>query len=64
MNTVVANLGTTEIGLIVLAILVVFGGSQIPKLARNFGSAKKEFEQGMKEGYAGEKTPKDPESPA
>ncbi len=51
---VLAGLGTTEIGLIVLAVLVLFGGSQIPKLARNFGTAKKEFEQGMKQGYQGD----------
>ena len=33
---------------IVVAVLV-FGGSAIPKLARNLGSAKTEFEKGMKE---------------
>jgi sec-independent protein translocase protein TatA len=37
--------------LIVLAVLVVlFGGTQIPKLARSLGSAKKEFEAGLQEG--------------
>ncbi len=35
--------------LIVLAV-VLFGGAAIPKLARNLGSAKQEFEKGMKEG--------------
>lgn len=34
--------------LIVLAV-VLFGGAAIPKLARNLGSAKHEFEKGMKE---------------
>lgn len=34
--------------LIVLAV-VLFGGAAIPKLARNLGSAKREFEKGMKE---------------
>jgi sec-independent protein translocase protein TatA len=33
---------------IVVAVLV-FGGSAIPKLARNLGSAKSEFEKGLKE---------------
>jgi sec-independent protein translocase protein TatA len=34
--------------LIVLAVIVVlFGGSQLPKLARSLGSAKKEFERGL-----------------
>lgn len=35
--------------LIVLAV-VLFGGAAIPKLARNLGSAKREFEKGMKDG--------------
>jgi sec-independent protein translocase protein TatA len=33
---------------IVLAV-VLFGGAAIPKLARNLGSAKREFEKGMKD---------------
>ena len=38
--------------LIVAIILVVllFGGAAIPKLARNLGSAKNQFEEGLKEG--------------
>jgi Sec-independent protein translocase protein TatA len=38
--------------LIVAIILVVllFGGAAIPKLARNLGSAKNQFEKGMEEG--------------
>ena len=39
--------------LIVVAV-VLFGGAAIPKLARNLGSAKREFEKGMKEGAAAE----------
>jgi Sec-independent protein translocase protein TatA len=40
--------------LIVAIILVVllFGGAAIPKLARNLGSAKNQFEKGMVEGKA------------
>jgi len=40
--------------LIVAIILVVllFGGAAIPKLARNLGSAKNQFEKGMTEGKA------------
>ena len=36
-------IGTTEIALIVLAILLLFGGRKIPELARGLGSAVKEF---------------------
>ena len=40
--------------LIVAIILVVllFGGAAIPKLARNLGSAKNQFEKGINEGKA------------
>lgn len=34
---------------IVVAVLI-FGGAAIPKLARNLGSAKNEFEKGLKDG--------------
>ena len=41
--------------LIVLAvILVLFGGSQLPKLARGLGSAQREFKKGLDEGAADE----------
>ena len=37
--------------IIVLAVLLVlFGGSQLPKLARGLGSAQKEFKKGLDEG--------------
>ena len=35
---------------IVLAVvLLIFGGSQLPKLARNLGKAQKEFKDGLGE---------------
>ncbi len=39
-------------GLIILVVvaLVLFGSTQIPKLARSLGSAKTEFKQGLAEG--------------
>jgi sec-independent protein translocase protein TatA len=33
---------------IVVLAVVLFGGSQIPKLAKNLGAAKTEFEKGIK----------------
>jgi sec-independent protein translocase protein TatA len=44
---------------IVLAVvLVIFGGSQLPKLARNLGKAQKEFKDGLAESQReGEATP-------
>ena len=32
--------------------LVLFGGSQLPKLARNLGRAQKELQKGLAEGQA------------
>lgn len=45
-------------GLIVIAVIVIvllFGGSQLPKLARGLGSASHEFRKGMEEGDADSK---------
>lgn len=33
---------------VIVAAVLIFGGSAIPKLARNLGSAKTEFEKGLK----------------
>jgi sec-independent protein translocase protein TatA len=41
-------LGTTEIVLIVLAILVLFGGKKIPELAKGLGASLKEFKKAIK----------------
>jgi sec-independent protein translocase protein TatA len=43
-------IGHTELLIIVLVILVLFGASAIPKFARSLGQAKKEFSKAMKEG--------------
>lgn len=39
-----------EIGIVVLVIVLLFGGSQLPKLARSIGQAQKEFKKGLDEG--------------
>ena len=36
--------------MVLVVILVLFGGSQIPKLARNLGQAQKEFKKGLADG--------------
>ena len=45
-------IGTTEIVIIVGVVLVLFGATAIPRFARSLGRAKKEFEQGIKEGQS------------
>ncbi len=37
---------------IIVIVVLLFGGAAIPRLARNLGSAKNQFEQGMKDGKA------------
>jgi sec-independent protein translocase protein TatA len=44
------GLGAPELLIVLAVILVVFGGSQVPKLARNLGQAQKEFKKGLDEG--------------
>jgi len=41
--------GVDGIIVLVVVLVVLFGGAAIPKLARNLGSAKNEFEKGLKE---------------
>jgi len=43
-----------EIGIVVLVILLLFGGSQLPKLAKNLGQAQKEFKDGISAGQKDE----------
>jgi len=37
---------------VIIVAVLVFGGSAIPKLAKNLGSAKSEFEKGLKDAKA------------
>ena len=43
------GLGGQEIGLIFLVILLIFGPSQIPKMARGLGQAMREFRKAQRE---------------
>lgn len=42
--------GLDGIIVLVVVVLVLFGSTQIPKLARSLGSAQKEFKKGLDEG--------------
>lgn len=44
------SLGTGELLIILVVILVIFGGAKLPKLARSLGQAQNEFKKGLKEG--------------
>jgi TatA/E family protein of Tat protein translocase len=46
-----SGIGAPEILLVFLVLLLMFGASRLPKLARSMGQAGKEFKTGLKEGY-------------
>lgn len=43
------GLGAPELLIILVVVLVLFGGAKLPKLARSLGQAKNEFEAGSRE---------------
>ena len=49
------HIGITEIIIIALIILLLFGGKKIPELMRGLGKGVKSFKDGMKEGDEEEK---------
>lgn len=44
---ILLNLGAAEIGLIVLAVLILFGGKKIPELMRGLGKGVKEYKNAV-----------------
>jgi sec-independent protein translocase protein TatA len=45
----VFGLGGQELGLLFLIVLLIFGPSQIPKMARGLGQAMREFRKAQRE---------------
>ena len=44
------NVGPTELLIVLAIVLLLFGSTKLPKLARSLGEAQKEFKKGMSEG--------------
>jgi sec-independent protein translocase protein TatA len=42
--------GVPELIVILVIVLLIFGGSKLPQLARSLGRAKSEFEKGVRDG--------------
>ncbi len=46
---VLAFLEGPDLIIVMVIVLVLFGGSQLPKLAKNLGQAKKELHEGLRD---------------
>ena len=44
------NIGPTELIIVLAIVLLLFGSTRLPKLARSLGQASKEFKKGVEEG--------------
>ena len=47
------DIGPWELIIVLGVALLLFGGKKIPELARSLGQAKREFEQGTRDGMKG-----------
>ena len=43
------NLGPTELIIVLIIVMLLFGAARLPKLARSLGESSKEFRKGMSE---------------
>ena len=50
-------IGNTEALIIGGIIILLFGATALPKLARSLGKAKREFQKGQKEGLVADEEP-------
>jgi sec-independent protein translocase protein TatA len=58
----VGSIGAPELLILLLVVLLIFGGAKLPKLARSMGQAQTEFKRGIKEGHSSsddDETPSD-----
>ena len=53
------NLGGSELIIILIIVLVLFGGAKLPKLARSLGQAQKEFKEGVNDNSDSRDEPSD-----
>ncbi|QXC60439.1 twin-arginine translocase TatA/TatE family subunit [Aquihabitans sp. G128] len=50
------GLGAPELIIVLVIVLVIFGGAKLPKLAKSLGEAQREFKKGSEEGAVEETT--------
>ncbi len=59
-SSILLFVGPWQIALIVVIVLLLFGGKKIPELMRGLGRGMKEFKDASKEDSSPEHTDKDP----
>ena len=52
------GLGTAELIILLIIVLLLFGSTQLPKLARSLGQSAKELRNGMNDAKGGKTTTK------
>ena len=57
------NIGPTELIIVLAIVLLLFGSTRLPKLARSLGQASKEFKKGVDEGHQEDAEPGENKSP-
>ncbi len=57
---VIGRIGTTELLVVLLIVLVIFGPKHLPKLAQTFGKTINSFKKGVTEGLEDEEKPAAP----
>lgn len=55
------RVGLTELIIVLVIVLLIFGARKLPGLARSLGASTKEFKKGIEEGSG---DPEDPQSDA
>ena len=50
MYGLISTPSASELIIVLVIVLIVFGGAKLPKLARSLGQAQKEFKSGLTEG--------------
>jgi sec-independent protein translocase protein TatA len=48
------SIGAPELLIVLLIVLLLFGGAKLPKLAKSLGEAQREFRKGHDEGASGD----------
>jgi len=51
-HAILAEIIGPDLLIVLLVMALLFGGARLPKLARSLGSAKAEFEKGLRDGEA------------